>query len=457
MSNRSSKTLFGSVCALIFALAQSANADQHLRFPIGEGPFNWDEFSAYADANDFTGETLDVLGAGTGSDAVLLREIFAYFVEATGAEVNYSGSDSFEQDIVIAVQANTPPDIALFPQPGLASDLARRGALIALPDDTRQWYIDNFAAGESWADLASPVGPDGERHIYGIFNAVDVKSLVWYSPEIFAENGYEVPQSMEELKALMDRIVQEGYTPFCLGLGAGAGTGWPATDWVEDLMLRTQPPEVYDEWVSHKIPFDDPRVVEAIEEYGYFARNNDYVEGGSAAGATIDFRDSPDGLFEFPPKCMMHRQASFIPIFFPEGTKIGEDADFFYFPAYTSRDLGTPVLGSGGLATMMRDRPVARAFMEFLKISLPHAVTAAQGKTLTAHKGVSLDAYPTDSGRALAEILLSATTFRFDGSDLMPGEIGTDAFWNAMVEYTTGRLTAEEAGALIETRWNSIQ
>ena len=106
-------------------------------------------------------------------------------------------------------------------------------------------------------------------------------------------------------------------------------------------MLRTQPPEVYDAWVSNEMGFGDPRVVNAIDEFGYFARNDDYVAGGGGAVASIDFRDSPAGMFASPPQCYMHRQASFIPSFFPEGVVIGEDADFFYFPAYESMDLGT--------------------------------------------------------------------------------------------------------------------
>jgi alpha-glucoside transport system substrate-binding protein len=70
----------------------------------------------------------------------------------------------------------------------------------------------------------------------------DVKSLVWYVPENFEDAGYEVPGTMEELKALTEQIVADGETPWCIGLGSGGATGWPATDWVEDMMLRTQPP-----------------------------------------------------------------------------------------------------------------------------------------------------------------------------------------------------------------------
>ena len=81
------------------------------------------------------------------------------------------------------------------------------------------------------------------------------------------------------------------------------------------------------------------------------------MAGGAGAVASTDFRDSPKGLFSSPPQCYMHHQASFIPSFFPEGTELGEDADFFYFPAYAGKDLGKPVLGAGTLAFITKDTP----------------------------------------------------------------------------------------------------
>ena len=308
-------------CAAVGALlAHGANA-QDLQFPVGEGGFNWDSFEAFAAEHDYSDAELTITGPWTGRDAELVGSVLAYFSEATGATVEYSGSDSFEQDIVIAIQAGSAPNIAVFPQPGLASDLAGRGALTPLGDDTRQWVLDNYAAGQSWVDLGTYRNDAGEEDLYGFFYKVDLKSLVWYVPEIFEEFGYEVPQTLEELKALTQQVVEDGGTPWCIGLGSGAATGWPATDWVEDMMLRTSPPETYDAWVSHEIPFDDPAVVTAIEEYGWFARNPDYVAGGPEAVATTDFRDAPNGLFQFPPECLMHKQATFIPTFFPDGTE----------------------------------------------------------------------------------------------------------------------------------------
>ncbi|SEN93582.1 ABC transporter substrate-binding protein [Palleronia pelagia] len=431
-------------------------AAQDLIQPIGEGPFSWDAFDAFAEEYQFDGETLVVLGASTGADKDKLDNLFAYFEEATGATVQLSGSESFEQDIVIAAQSDTLPDIAMFPQPGLAADMARRGVVRPLDASNRQWFADNFAAGSSWADLVTFEGPDGSENIYGTIFGADVKSLVWYSPENFDEAGYDIPQSMEELKALTQQIVDDGGTPWCIGLGSGAATGWPATDWVEEFVLRTQPPEVYDQWVTNEIPFDDPRIVAAIEEYGWFARNDDFVPQDAAAVATSDFRDSPAGLFSFPPECYMHRQASFIPNFFPEEVEVGTDVDFFYFPAYADRDLGQPILGSGGVISVTSDREIAQAFIEFLKLPTAHEIQISQGQFLTPHLGANTDAYANDTQAAQGEILTNATTFRFDGSDLMPGEIGTSAFWQGMVDYQTG-ASAEDVAAEIQNRWSQIR
>ncbi len=198
---------------------------------------------------------------------------------------------------------------------------------------------------------------DGASKFFAFPYKADVKSLVWYVPENFEDAGYEIPKTMEELVALSDKIVADGGKPWCIGLGSGGATGWPATDWVEDIMLRTQSPETYDKWVTNETKFDSAEVVGAIEEFGKFAKNDAWVDGGAAGVASTDFRDSPKGLFATPPKCYMHRQASFIPSFFPEGTKLGEDADFFYFPAFASKpELGNPVLGAGTLVPSPRTR-----------------------------------------------------------------------------------------------------
>lgn len=441
----------------VLALCAGAAAAQDLKFPPGEDArFNWASFTELSDRYNLDGQTLTVFGPWRGEDQALIESVLAYYTAATGVTVAYSSSENYEQQIVIDTQAGSPPDIAILPQPGLIADLAAKGLLAPLGDETRAWLAENYAAGDSWVGLGTYKGADGAEALFAFPYKIDVKSLVWYVPENFEDAGYEVPQTMEELRTLTDRIVADGGTPWCIGLGSGGATGWPATDWVEDMMLRTASPETYDQWVRNEIRFDDPAVIAAIEEFGAFARNDAFVDGGAAAVATTDFRDSPAGLFASPPKCYLHRQASFIPSFFPEGTELGQDADFFYFPAYAGKDLGKPVLGAGTLAMITKDSEAARAFIEFLKTPIAHEVWMAQSGFLTPLKSANPEAYANDALKKQGEILLNATTFRFDGSDLMPGKIGAGAFWTGMVDYAGGKPAADVAAA-IQTEWDGIK
>jgi alpha-glucoside transport system substrate-binding protein len=449
------KKLFTAAATLVF-IAVSAQAADTLKFKPGEDKrFNWTSYEKFK-KNNLKGETLKVFGPWLGPDKKLIESVTAYFEAATGANVDYSGSDSFEQQIVIDTEAGSPPHIAIFPQPGLAANLANKGLLVPLGKDTEKWVVDNYAAGPSWVSLGTYKNKNGKNDFFGFFYKVDMKSLVWYVPENFEDGGYEVPQTMEDLKALTMQIAADGGTPWCIGLGSGAATGWPATDWVEDLMLRTQSPEDYDKWVSNELPFNSPKVVKAIEEFGWFARNDKFVSGGKGAVASTDFRDSPGGLFTSPPKCYMHHQASFIPSFFPKGTELGEDADFFYFPAYKSKNLGKPVLGAGTVFAITKDSKASRAFIEFLKTPIAHEIWMAQSGFLTPYKGVNIDAYANNTLKKQGKILLNATTFRFDASDLMPGKIGAGAFWTGMVDYTGGK-DAQKVADSIQKTWNALK
>ncbi|MDQ1848131.1 ABC transporter substrate-binding protein [Gemmobacter fulvus] len=443
--------------AAVLALFAGQVAAQDLKFAPGEDArFNWASFDSFKANHDLKGQTLKIDGPWGGVDKALFETVIAYFEAATGADVDYSGGDGFEQRVMIDVEAGSPPGIAVIPQPGLAADLAKRGKLTPLKPEIGTFLQENYAAGQSWVDLSTYPGADGTKALYGLFYKVDVKSLVWYSPENFEDAGYEVPQTMEDLKALSEQIVADGGTPWCIGLGSGGATGWPATDWVEDMMLRVNTPQDYDAWVSNDLKFDDPKVVAAIEEFGAFARNDAWVAGGAGGVASTDFRDAPKGLFASPPTCYMHRQASFIPSFFPEGTVVGEDADFFYFPAYAGKDLGQPVLGAGTVFVVTQDSPAAQAFIDFLTTPIAHEIWMAQSGFLTPNKAVNTEVYGDPTLKKMGDILLNATTFRFDGSDLMPGAIGAGAFWTGMVDYSGGKDAAAVASDIQKT-WDTLK
>lgn len=444
------------VSAAALAIIAGTASAQDLKFPVGEGAFNWASMEEFKAAHgDLAGQELTIAGPWLGPDQELVESMLAYFEAATGVDVKYVGSDSFETQVRIDAEAGSAANISVFPQPGLTADLAKLGQVAALTDADAAWLQENYAAGQSWVDLATFPGADGNPALFGFFYKVDVKSLVWYSPENFADAGYDVPQTMEELKALTEKMKADGITPWCVGLGSGGATGWPATDWVEDLMLRTQSPADYDAWVNNSLKFNDPKVVAAIDEFGWFIQDG-YVAGGKGAVATTDFRDSPKGLFSSPPQCMMHRQASFIPSFFPEGTEMGVDADFFYFPSYAEKDLGKPVLGAGTLFGITKDSPAARAFIDWLKVPVAHEVWMAQSGFLTPHKGVNVDLYGDATLKKMGGILLGADTFRFDGSDLMPGGVGAGSFWTGMVDYAGGK-SAQDVADAIQTSWDGLK
>jgi alpha-glucoside transport system substrate-binding protein len=443
--------LAGATLGVVAAQAQD------LQFPKGEGAFSWDALEEFAEAHgDLSGQSLSIWGPWReGGDQEMFLSVIAYFEDATGVNVSYASSENYEQQAQIDAAAGSSANITILPQPGLLADMASKGYLVPLSDEMQARVEAEHAAGSSFVSLGTYNDEAGNPAFYAIPYKSDLKSLVWYSPDNFADAGYEIPQSYEDLKALTEQMVADGNTPWCIGLGSGGATGWPATDWVEDIMLRMYPAEDYDAWVSNELKFNDPKVVAAIEEFGWFAKNEAHVAGGTAAVGTTDFRESPLGLFSVPPACYMHHQASFIPSFFPEGTELGTDADFFYFPASAEADLGNPVLGAGTLATITNDSPAAHAFIDFLMNPISNEIWMAQSGFLSTLRAANIDTYANETLRGEGEILLNATTFRFDGSDLMPGAVGAGSFWTGMVDFVGGK-SAQQVADEIQASWDAI-
>lgn len=443
-----------SVIALAFSTAQA----QELKFPKGEGAFSWDALQTFADAHkDLAGQKLTVWGPWReGGDQEQFLTVLAYFEEATGVDVEYGSSENYEQQAQIDAAAGSSANVTILPQPGLLADMASKGYLVPLGDAMKARVEAEHAAGSSFVSLGTYADAAGAQTFFAIPYKSDLKSLVWYSPDNFADAGYAVPETYEDLKALTEKMVADGNTPWCIGLGSGGATGWPATDWVEDLMLRMYSPEDYDAWVKNDLKFNDPKVVAALEEFGWFAKDDKKVAGGAAAVGTTDFREAPLGLFAVPPACYMHHQASFIPSFFPEGTVLGEDANFFYFPASTEKDLGKPVLGAGTLATITKDSPAAQAFIDFLMNPISNEIWMAQSGFLSTLKAANVETYGNETLKGEGQILLNATTFRFDGSDLMPGAVGAGSFWTGMVDFVGGK-SAQEVADGIQASWDAIK
>jgi len=399
-------------------------------------------------AGEYAGTTVTVDGAmeGNDPDGVKFQKGVEAFEEATGIDVNYIGNKEFEATISVRVDAGDAPDIADFPQPGKVTQYVQSGDVVEVTSwMTEEWLSQQY--NQSWREMATVGGMEA-----GVFHRFNGKSLVWYPKDDWEAAGYEIPTTWDELMALNDLIVSDGDTPWCIGIESGAATGWAATDWTEEMMLRTTSLENYDAWVAGTLPFDSPEVKNAIETWSELWFNDDYVFGGRSSIVSTYFGDSPAPMFEDPPKCWMHRQGNFITGFFPEGAEAGVDYGFFYFPP-VDEAYGKPFLVAGDMMVMFNDRPEVKALMEYFTVPESASGFLEAGGALAAQKTATPDMYGVELEKGIAELVQEATSFRFDGSDLMPGEVGAGSFWEQMTSYVAGSIDLDTALKEIDASW----
>lgn len=369
-----------------------------------------------------------LVGGGEGS-AQEFEEATDPFEQQTGINIIYEGSDDFENEIVQRVQAGNPPEVAFFPQPGLL------GNLVTDTIDLNDWFSSTYLLqqyNQSWLDMAEING-----QIAGVWYRTTNKSLVWYPKADFDAANYAVPTTWDQMIALSEEMILDGRTPWCLGIASGPATGWVGTDWVEDIMLRTTTPENYDKWVNGELKFNSTEVISAWQTMGDIWFTDDYVLGGRDAITTTSFYEAINPMFEDPPGCWLHRQSLFIAGFFPESAEFGIDVDYFYLPPIDSK-YGDPVLVAGDIAAAFNDTEEIRDYVSYLTTSESVKYFIESGTYISPHKDSKLEWYP-DSLRGAAEILSDADTVRYDGSDLMPGVVGTGTFWEGVVDYVNGK------------------
>lgn len=401
--------------------------------------------------------TVTVFGVeDSENEAGAMQDALTEFGRDNGITITYVGRRDFEQQINAQVLGGNPPDIAAFPQPGKLVQFAQDGDLLEVPDDVVDAVAENWP--ESYMEFSNV---DGTQ--YGVPLKADLKSLVWYVPSVWEDKGYEVPETLTDFKALIDEMIDNGDTPLCVGIESGTATGWPFTDWVEELVLRQEGIDYYNDWVAHEVPFDDQPIVDIFNEIagpdGLWTRQGAvFSSAGSIAGTA--FGDNADPLLDG--NCMMHRQASFFSAFFPDGTEFGDgdgQVNTFYFPA----DEGHPVLVGGISAGAFRDAPEVWKVMEYLgSAEYANARQAAQSERvggglsgyLTANTEADTDLW-SDLEQSFLETLRTADPAAFDASDQMPAEVGSGAFWREGTSFINGQKDAKAAASSIESEWPS--
>jgi alpha-glucoside transport system substrate-binding protein len=382
--------------------------------------------SPSASAGGQIGGEVSVIGTWTGSEQDSFMAMVAPFEQSTGVKVKYTGTRDINAVLTTGVASGILPDLAGLPGPGQMADFAKAGALKPLDDvlDVNAYKADTSPG------LVALGTVDGK--ITGVFIKAAVKGLIWYDPNVYKGGA---PTSWDDLQAkgkAAAATIGGTAKPWCVGLESGAATGWPGTDWIEDLVLRQSGPDVYDAWVAGKQKWTSPEIKSAFQAFGTVVAD-DAVFGGSKTVLATAFGDGGNPLFTTPPGCVFHHQASFITDFFVKqgGAKAG-DYDFYPFPDINPSYAGA-VTGAGDLFGMFNDTPQAKALIAYLVTAPAQQIWVDRGGALSANNKVTK--YPDDISQRSAEIITNAKLFRFDGSDAMPAAMGA-AFLTAIVDFT---------------------
>lgn len=363
------------------------------------------------------GKSVTVIGAWGGDEEKAFKEMVAPWEKQTGNTVKYTGTRDLNTILTTGVASGVLPDLAGLPGPGQMAEFAKKGALKPLDTvlDAATYKAETAAA------LVALGTVDGK--LSGVFIKAAVKGLIWYSPTNFQQTA---PKTWDELDAIaVDATGQK----WCMGLESGAASGWPGTDWIEDLVLRQSGAQVYNDWWAGKVKWSSAEIKGAFEAFGKVVAE---TAGGKNAILTTNFEQGGDGLFTSPPQCMFHHQASFITgLGGFKGKAAGTDYDFFPFPDINPANAGA-VEGAGDLFGMFHDTEEAKSLMKYLVTAPAQDIWVKKGGALSANKKAT--SYPDAIAKRSAELLTNAKIFVFDASDLMPTAMNA-AFWKAMLDY----------------------
>jgi alpha-glucoside transport system substrate-binding protein len=362
------------------------------------------------------GGTVSVLSLWGGSEKEAFDKVLAKFTADTGIKTQYETARDFLPVIRSRLAAGNPPSMAIVPRPGIVRDLAGDGSLKSLDDLGIDADEINENYSKAWTDLTT-----FDDETWGIVAKANSKSTVWYDPSRLKATP---PTTWNGLLALTKKLQGEGKTPWAVG----AGDGWPLTDWFESIYLYQSGPEKYQKLFDGDIPFNDQSVKDALTEQ-FKVLSNQNLPGGVEGALGTPFVDSIGQVFGTKPKAELYYEGGFVggiatgqvnPKLQP-----GKTIDFFQFPKFNDQ-IGTPLLGAGDVAVAFDDNDNTKKLMEFLASSEAGTTWVSTGAIVSPNKAVDLSVYPNDLVRKEAEQVQNAEVFRFDGSDLLPGALGTE-------------------------------
>ncbi|GCE21358.1 ABC transporter substrate-binding protein [Dictyobacter kobayashii] len=375
-------------------------------------------------------QSIDVLTEWSGEELDSFNMINAVFTKKTGIKVNVETTRDLLAVLTTRLRGNNPPDVSGMPSVSHFHELAAQNKLVRL--DTffnMQQYQKNYA--QAWIDYSSDNGK-----VYAVLPKANTKGTIWYNPQAFHEVGVSVPQTWDELLALSDKLARQGKYPWSLGVESGATSGWPAADWIAEIYLNKYGPDLYDQWVAHKIPWTDASIKDAFRTFGQIALGKHYVNGGAQAILATNFQDASYLPFEKPAKAYMYYLGDFAAGFIKnqfKTIKSGQDFSFFPFPSINPQYKGS-VIGGADLLTAFKDNDGSRQFMEFMTTAEAQSIWVKRGGATSVNSAVEKSVYPDAVAWATAQQMTKATAFRVSADDLIPQTVQY-AFWKGTLTY----------------------
>ena len=203
---------------------------------------------------DLRGARLEVLAVWSGTEQQRFAAVIRAFESETGVVVRYVPAGHDISDVLAERRAaHRLPDVAFIPQPGLLREYARDGVVVPLDPGTVGEVTRNYPS--VWRELGTVDG-----RLYAVWFKAANKSLVWYDLGAFERAGVIPPGDLNGLVAVSRTFASRGEPAFSLG----ARDGWTLTDWFENVYLALAGPRRYDDLATHRIPWTDPTVKQAL-------------------------------------------------------------------------------------------------------------------------------------------------------------------------------------------------
>ena len=432
------KTL--KLSAILGALALAATT--LITTPATAASVNCSDFKQF---RSFKNVTVKVFAGIRDPEATVMTNVFAHFTACTGIKIAYEATDQFETLLPVRVKGGNAPDIAIIPQPGLVATMVATGK--AVPVTAAVMQNINKYYNPAWKTFTTVGGK-----VYGAPFGASSKSLVWYSPAQFTKLGVKIPTTWAEMEAIGAKFVAAGKLPWCAGIESGAATGWPATDWIEEMALRELGPDLYNQWWAGKLKFSSPEMQGVMAKVAAWLGTKSQV-GDLQSVATRRFQDAGvPGLKDGT--CGMLQQASFYSSMFPAGTTFGAtgDANAFYLPPTNSK-FGKPIEGGAEFPVAFSKRPEVGVVQAYFSSPAYGTERAKQGGWTSANNGIPLSAYSDPVLKVVAESLQSKKgSIVFDASDLMPTAVN-GAFWKEMTKFYAEGKSMKDVAAAIDANW----